>query len=205
MTAEERSNVEELVRNELSNQNNSANYPLHPLVEQMLPLTENNEINHTRPALLHEIERYEEEQQHEADFDESNIGIIENGIDMSRYSQFTAKNESGKETILYDNMYSTLSYSLLQNRNLSLLSQNEDQIRNLQLQHLNNLTVIEEEYTNDLHQKRQRIDDVNTTRKRRQVEDFKPVNDYLNDRWKEGIKSVVDLGIEAGRMNMNPH
>lgn len=180
----------------------------HPLVAQILPLKENNEGNLARPLLMQEIERYEQEQeqeQDEEDIDETNSGIIKNGIDMSKYSEFTSTDASGRKNIHYDNLYATLSYSSLQNRNLSLLSQNEEQIRQLQEHHLNDLSVIEEQYKEDLHKKRQSIEDINVLRKKRQVVDFKPVNDYLNDRWKDGIKTVVELGIEAQRMDMDMH
>lgn len=85
------------------------------------------------------------------------------------------------------------------------MSQNEEQLEGLHEHHLNDLATIEEEYRQDLSKKRQRIEELNVYRKRRQVVDFKPVNDYLNDRWKDGLKSVVELGIEAKRMDMDMH
>lgn len=177
---------------------------MHPLVEQMLPLRDNNENNMSKPLLIQEIERYEQEQDDE-DIDETSAKILQDGIDMSKYSEFTTTNASGREDIRYDNLYATLSYSLLQNRDLSLLSQNEQQLIQLQEHHISDLETIEEEYRQDLSKKRQRIEEINVLRKRRQVVDFKPVNDYLNDRWKDGIKSVVELGIEAKRMDMDMH
>ncbi|KAK7681288.1 hypothetical protein QCA50_015675 [Cerrena zonata] len=64
---------------------------------------------------------------------------------------------------------------------------------------------LKEDQHEQLTRKRQQIEDINVIRKKRQVVDFKPVNDYLNDRWKDGIKSVVDLGIESARMDMEIH
>lgn len=204
VTPDERTNVEQLVINELETQTAQPNNALHPLVDQMLPLRDNPEKNLSRPLLMQEIERYEQEQDDE-DIDENNARIIHDGIDMTKYSEFTSANESGGEDIRYDNLYATLSYSSLQNRNLSLLSQNEEQLEGLHEHHLNDLATIEEEYRQDLSKKRQRIEELNVYRKRRQVVDFKPVNDYLNDRWKDGLKSVVELGIEAKRMDMDMH
>mmetsp|Transcript_1751 Transcript_1751/g.1901 ORF Transcript_1751/g.1901 Transcript_1751/m.1901 type:complete len:223 (-) Transcript_1751:705-1373(-) len=204
VTSDERANVERLVINELETQTNQSNNELHPLVEQMLPLRDNNENNMSKPLLIQEIERYEQEQDDE-DIDETSAKILQDGIDMSKYSEFTTTNASGREDIRYDNLYATLSYSLLQNRDLSLLSQNEQQLIQLQEHHISDLETIEEEYRQDLSKKRQRIEEINVLRKRRQVVDFKPVNDYLNDRWKDGIKSVVELGIEAKRMDMDMH
>jgi hypothetical protein len=60
-----------------------------------------------------------------------------------------------------------------------------------------------EDFSDNLNQKRRLVDQVNMVRKKRQLVDFKPVNDYLNERWRDGIKSVVDLGIEAARMDMD--
>lgn len=204
VTPDERANVEQLVINELETQTNQSNNALHPLVEQMLPLRVNNENNMSKPLLIQEIERYEQEQDDE-DIDETSAKILQDGIDMSKYSEFTTTNASGREDIRYDNLYATLSYSLLQNRDLSLLSQNEQQLVQLQEHHISDLEMIEEEYRQDLSKKRQRIEEINVLRKRRQVVDFKPVNDYLNDRWKDGIKSVVELGIEAKRLDMDMH
>lgn len=188
----------------METQSDQRNNALHPLVDQMLPLRDDNERNLSRPLLMQEIERYEQEQDDE-DIDESNARIIQDGIDMRKYSEFTSTNESGGEDIRHDNLYATLSYSSLQNRNLSLLSQNEEQLEGLQEHHLKDLETIEDEYRQDLKKKRQRIEELNVYRKRRQVVDFKPVNDYLNDRWKDGLKSVVELGIEAKRMDMDMH
>lgn len=197
--------MEQLVRNELEAQSGQGIDEIHPLVTQILPLNNNNEGNLARPLLMQEIERYEQEQDEDEDIDDNNGGIIQNGIDMSKYSEFSTRSASGQEKIHYDNLYATLSYASLEKRNLSLLSQNEEQLRQLHEAHINDLTGIEQQYSEDLHKKRQSIEDINVLRKRRQVVDFKPVNDYLNDRWKDGIKSVVELGIEAQRMDMDIH
>lgn len=174
ITVEERRNVETLINQEVQQTEQPT---LHPRVEELLPLR-------PRPMLHQEIERYEEEEEPETE---------RGGVDMSRYSEFD--NDEGD--IHYDRIYTTLSYSILQSRNLALHEQNHQQISNLQNSHIEAVSAITEQSNERLHEKRQRIDDINIIRKKRQLVDFKPVNDYLNDRWKDGIKSVVDLGMES--------
>lgn len=174
ITVEERRNVETLINQEVQQTEQAT---LHPRVEELLPLR-------SRPMLHQEMERYEEEEEPETE---------RGGVDMSRYSEFD--NDEGD--IHYDKIYTTLSYSVLQSRNLALHEQNHQQISNLQNSHMEAVSEMNEQSNERLHEKRQRIDDINVIRKKRQLVDFKPVNDYLNDRWKDGIKSVVDLGMEA--------
>lgn len=180
ITVEERRNVETLINQELQQ---SGQTTLHPRVDEILPLSHSG-ISPS-PMLHQEIERYEEEEEVPEN------GEMIRGVDMSRYSEFD------NDGIQYDNLHTTLSYSLLQSRNLALHEQNHHQLAGLQNSHVEAVGELDEQYSEQLRQKRQRIDDVNVIRKKRQVVDFKPVNDYLNDRWKDGIKSVVDLGMEA--------
>lgn len=194
--------------------NNLASFNnLHPLVDQILPLPSVNRLTPS-PLLFQEIERYEQEQDDDTShfLPDSRGQFIKDGIDLNRYKHTDIPNDSfnlpnDQQQINPnehdDNLYTSLSYSILQDRNLSLIRQNNSQFDLLQNQHLNELSQLEDDYRNELHTKRQRIDEVNVIRKKRQVVDFKPVNDYLNDRWKDGIKSVVDLGIESTRMDMD--
>ncbi|KAK6454510.1 uncharacterized protein RJT20DRAFT_136863 [Scheffersomyces xylosifermentans] len=230
ISAEERSHVEQLIRVELANQfsnqnlnninfhphqnnNNAANVatPMHPLVDQILPLPTplNSRLSPT-PLLNQEIERYEQEQWDEDDDDEEAHKIMDRGIDLSKYSEFIRspssyepQEGSSSDDIHYNNLYTTLSYASLQERNIALLMNNNQELMHLHQQHLQELNEIKEDYEVNVHSKRKKIEDVNVIRKKRQVVDFKPVNDYLNERWKDGIKSVVDLGIEASRMDMD--
>lgn len=186
--------------------------PLHPLVDQILPLPSGPRHLSPSPMLTHEIERYEEEDD-ELDLDDE-PKILHGGIDTSRYSEFVSapensnfdesiKQSNSNDTINYNDIYTTLSYASLQERNLELVLRNYLDLSVNQQQHLQELTQMREDFSDNLNQKRRLVDQVNVVRKKRQLVDFKPVNDYLNERWRDGIKSVVDLGIEAARMDMD--
>lgn len=152
--------------------------------------------------LLNEIERYEEEN----DGGDLHDGptpygtILNEGIDMSRYSEFTGEGDD-EDSINYNRIYTSLSYSALHERNLAIASTEsvtEDLVR-IQQNHLNSTRNIENGLSAEVNKKRERLDEINGERKRRQVDEFEPVNDYLQERWKDGIKNVVELGIEAGK------
>lgn len=194
-----------MVRRELGQSNNNMDpNVLHPRVDQILPMSNNHLTTpETTPRLLQEIERYEEEHiedTHEEMLENNNHGlpqIVRGGIDMSRYSEFTDSNGQ----IQYDNLYSTLSYAILQGRNLDMVSDHQEDLLRAQQLHLQNLQGVQAQVESTLERKRERVDEVNEQRKRRQLVDFKPVNDYLQERWKDGIRSVIDLGIEAGKLD----
>lgn len=200
-TVEERAHVERLIREELagnpataasvsratSPNSEHSNPPLHPLVSQMLPL----EPSHSTPILLQDIERYEEEEPDDEEGDQQHS--IVNGIDMSKYTEFADANDE----IHYDRLYTTLSHSMIQERNLGIASSQQGNIVNQQAGHLQKIRKFHDDMASDLQSKRESVDEINHERKRRQIVDFKPVNDYLQRRWKDGLKNVVDLGIET--------
>lgn len=198
--------AERLVAAELNYTNEAGGQTnLHPMVEQLLPLSNNR----VRPALLHEIERYEDEDDNEDmnmnDYDSIHKqprGIISGGIDLSRYAEFAGSDDN---SINYNSMYATLSYAMIQDRNLDLLQQNESSLRSLQEHAISGVQNQCEEYLVNLTRKRKTIDDINSERKRKQESGFKPVNDYLNERWKEGLKSAVDMSVEAARIQHSSH
>lgn len=205
ITEQERHNVEQLIRLELANNENGGDSNgLHPLVNEVIPLPNPNRSTPS-PLLMQEIERYEQEE--DTDDEQEPDRRLSNGIDLSRYSNFNddGLNDNDDDNINYNNLYSTLSYSMLHERNLTLMNENNEQLAQLEQNHLSQLSDLKEDQHEQLTRKRQQIEDINVIRKKRQVVDFKPVNDYLNDRWKDGIKSVVDLGIESARMDMEIH
>ncbi|RLV95737.1 hypothetical protein JA1_000830 [Spathaspora sp. JA1] len=230
ISPEERALVEQLIAMELSNQfnNNVTNMvehtntihnhdidqrqleqpqlqqqqpPLHPLVDQLLPLPP---IRHTPNTLLSNMEK----QRYEEDLEDEDEDIQQDetmqGIDLSRYSGFISSPLEGssesQDNINYNNLYTTLEYAHLQDRNLELLKKNKPELTKLQLQNLQDLEGINQELEDKLQTKRQMIDEVESTRKRRQISDFKPVKDYFQQKWKEGISSAVELNIEAANL-----
>lgn len=145
---------------------------LHPLVDQLLPLSSN--MDRLSPPLNNE---------------EDPEGEVQ-GISMARYADF-----GDDLSINYTRMYTTLSYLVLRERSSSLLASNEVQLRQSQQAHLADLLGIEAQYADEVERKRHMVDEINETRKKRQV-DFQPVEEYLLQRWQDGVRSMVDLGIE---------
>lgn len=169
VTPEQVAEVESLVLNELRNTDTTA---VHPLVDSLLPLP----LSRSTSLLSQEIERYEEEQPEE---DEPII----NGIDTSRYSDDV------------DN-YTNLSYSMLEKRNLELMAQNQQNMQASWRRHLQHLGEVESNYEQNLGDKRNRSEEVLSERKRRQL-DFEPVGEYLEHRWRDGLRSMVNMGMNS--------
>lgn len=181
ITGTERANVQNLINNELNETRTNDHHqpPQHPMVDNLVPLPETSSVN---SLSLQEIERYEHELEDNEDFE----GPIITGIDTERY-------EDAQES---DKVYENLYYSSNEVSNLSALVQNADSVANTNHQYYQQLNGIHQDLDKNVEKKRKQINDVNVLRKKRQTVDFQPVNDYLNNRWKDGIKSVVDLGIE---------
>ncbi len=53
-----------------------------------------------------------------------------------------------------------------------------------------------EQIRQELTSKKRKIDEINSDRKNMQLE-AKPVIDYLEERWNQGIKNNVDIGVET--------
>ncbi|KAK6203109.1 uncharacterized protein RJT21DRAFT_2465 [Scheffersomyces amazonensis] len=169
---------------------------LHPLVDQLLPLSTNINRLSPSPLINQEIERYEQEMQDEdldEDLEEENeFHIIKNGIDSSRYSN--------PQTT--DQLYTSLSYGQLQERNLQMLLNNYQDLSHLNQQQLEQLQSLQQDYVINVNSKRVKIDDINQIRKKQSV-DYKQIDNYLHDKWKDGIKNVVELGVEGSRLEEN--
>lgn len=169
---EEKAKVEELIRQEVSNYDREVQ---HPGVDELVPLTENRHSS----LLNSEIQRYEEEEE---------VGDKTSNMILS--STITDK-ETNKQ-----DEYLNLFYALNENSNLSMLLGNVKNLSDLNERHLNYLDNMEAGLSQSLDKKRKQLDDTNLQRKKQQT-DFKPVNDYLQEKWKQEVKSMVDINIEA--------
>ncbi|KAK6464063.1 hypothetical protein DFJ63DRAFT_311360 [Scheffersomyces coipomensis] len=185
--------------------------PLHPLVDHLLPLSTTMHRLSPSPLINEEIERYELEFEDE-DFDEDIEGeddfhIIKNGIDLSRYNvsegSSSSSNNSGSNQIpSVSELYTSLSYQQLTERNLRILLENNEDLSQFNNDQLQNLQSLQQDYVINVNSKRVKLDDINQIRKRKQME-FGTVNNYLQTKWKDGIKNVVELGIESSRIEEN--
>lgn len=188
----ERETVENLIRTELIHDQryqqslNAHNNDLHPRLEELVPLPNTETTASPSSLSMQAIERYENENVEENE----DVHIIE-GVDMDRYLGFT--DSSDEANVKY---YESLYYAINESNNLSTMSQNIEEFANVNQQYLEQLDQIQNQLSSNLDKKRKNIEQVNILRKKRQ-NDFKPVNDYLNERWKDGLKSVIDLSVES--------
>lgn len=176
---DERATVENMIRHEML-----LSQPQHPLVDTLVPLPPQTPTSLSLSA----IEQYEQESDDDAG------PIIKKGIDMSRYLTPTSDDEvdDGEEKKYFESLY----YSSNELSNVELLVQNNRQLEAIHDKHEHDVNVINQQLQQTLDKKRKTGEDINIQRKKRQ-EDFKPVNDYLNNRWKEGLSGVVDMAVEA--------
>lgn len=186
--------IERMVHEEAGRSNDYINSRLHHSVDEVIPLSENRQSS---SLLYNEILNYEKEIEEEKEGGDLPARI--RGIDMSRYDN-VSRVESPNDPYMFSTLYSNLGYAMIHDRNMNLLEQNEDQYKQLQNHNLNVLSNIEQEYEGEILRKRQLVEDVNEGRKKKQVTEVKPVNDYLTDKWKDSIKSIVDLGLRLSQI-----
>lgn len=101
------------------------------------------------------------------------------GVDMSLYTQ-------------EDNVDTALLYAQLQERNLHLWQENQVALREIQNKYIAQLESMKDDMERDNSKKRALLEQVADDRKRRQIEEYAPETEYLKNRWKDGIKGVVD-------------
>lgn len=142
---------------------------LHPQVEGLSLATQPS-------VLLQELENFDD------DDDDVHIG----GIDVERYH--------------HEEYVSTaLAYESLHDRNISILEQNAELLRAAQTSHLEELAQLGGQYKEEVERKRGLVDGVNEQRRKRQVVDHQPVEEYLESRWRQGLRLVVAMSAEASR------
>lgn len=115
-------------------------------------------------------------------------GFSLGGVDLSHYSNLDNPESLQKSFV----------FTILRNKSLKLASKfgkNQWLISNDQFEYSNN--QIKEE----LNHKKRKIDVINSERKTMQLE-AKPVIDYLEDRWNQGIRNNVDIGVETIKLQL---
>lgn len=161
---------------------------LHPLVGELAPLSEN------RSLLMRHVGAHELEDPN----GEVPDTFFPAGIKMERYSDFIngdMEDDGDEENIDHDKMYTALLYSVLRERNAQLGVDNaEERARAASLMN-ENIQALDNSQRIALLRKRDRVDEINSQRQAKQVQ-FHPVQGYLEHRWKDGIKNLVDVGIE---------
>ncbi|KAI5969417.1 hypothetical protein CANMA_001484 [Candida margitis] len=174
------------------------NMPMHPLVETLI--SPPNGIQST--MLEMSIQRYQEEEDSDAEDDEH----MNEGVDLTKYTNFAlsspleeSSSTQAEESINYDNLYTTLGHATLQQRNLDMLVDNRQELHASQLHHLKELNDLEKDLETNVNNKRKMIEDVNTLRKKRQLDEFKPARDYLQEHWRQGINTALELKIEEAK------
>ncbi|KAA8900549.1 hypothetical protein TRICI_006195 [Trichomonascus ciferrii] len=119
-------------------------------------------------------------------------GQIDRGIDLDRYTNLY----DGKGNLDPKKAYVSLAYSRGRLENLNLLNEygkNQWLIGNDELQ--TTLKELEE----NLEEQNRTLESINNDRKIRQ-EESQTMYEYLQTRWKEGLKNVVDVNVECLRL-----
>lgn len=119
-------------------------------------------------------------------------GKIENGIDLDRYTNLY--DDKGKLDL--NRAFVALAYTKTRLENLTLLGEygkNQWLIGNDQLEQ--NLKQLEQ----DLEEQNKILESIHNERKLKQQE-ASTTYEYLQTRWKNGLKSVVDVNVECMKL-----
>ncbi|KAM9919975.1 hypothetical protein OXX59_007551 [Metschnikowia pulcherrima] len=176
ITDAERQAVEQLIRAEMPAETG----PLHPMVGTIMPLSEN------RSLLMRDMAQFESE----------DVGgvvpdtFLPGGITMDRYTDFGPDDD-----VDCARMYTSLSYSILRERNAQMGVENANERAQAQKAAHERLVELEKAQKSVLSRKRANVEELKSARQAKQAQ-FQPVNGYLEQRWKDGIKHMVDLGID---------
>lgn len=145
-------------------------------------------------ALLKEI--YLREEQEELVLDDTTFSI--GGVDMSKYTNLTTE----ENEINYENLYLSLSHSILRKRSLTLASVTNDVNKNKWLITNDNLAQYNQSLEEEVMKKRKAVDEINVSRKKQQM-DFKPTNDVLETSWQDAVKECIDIGVECASLELS--
>ncbi|KAF8003298.1 hypothetical protein HF325_002543 [Metschnikowia pulcherrima] len=176
ITDAERQAVEQLIRAEMPAETG----PLHPMVGTIMPLSEN------RSLLMRDMAQFESEDVGGVVPDTFLLG----GITMDRYTDF-----GPDDNVDYARMYTSLLYSILRERNAQMGVENANERAQAQKAAHERLAELEKAQKSVLVRKRANVEELKSARQAKQAQ-FQPVNGYLEQRWKDGIKHMVDLGID---------
>ncbi|CAN3357752.1 hypothetical protein DICA3_C14246 [Diutina catenulata] len=167
ITPEEREEVERLIQMELTRTNQDS---LHPQVAQLLPPL-------SAPAsLLGEQMELLEEEEEELD-EEFTLGGVDCGV--------------------YDVPdYTTLSHALLEQQTTDLYAANLSGLVRGSEQYVERLAQLKTDLVARCGDKRKRADDA-ADRRKKHASEFNRVNSYLEERWRDGVAGVVEVGVQA--------
>ncbi|OBA23835.1 hypothetical protein METBIDRAFT_30224 [Metschnikowia bicuspidata var. bicuspidata NRRL YB-4993] len=176
ITDTERQAVEQLIRAETPAEPGM----LHSRLGELAPLSEN------RSLLMRDMERFE------LDYSDGLVPetFVSGGVSMDRYTDFGPDHDFS-----YDQMYTALLYSVLRDRNAQLAAEHSAERAHAQKEACESMRQVESLQRDLLVRKRERTEELNLAREAKQMQ-FQPVDGYLEQRWKDGIKGIVDTGIE---------
>lgn len=188
VSPQERAAIEEMIKEESLSRPIDCASAIDKICPIPIPM---NERNQPCPAILADIEKYELNPEGP---------ILPGGIDMNRYSSFDDADTTGSES--YNALRATLEYAELYERNLEIYLQNTESIAANQERRLDMLLSMESQYTGAISRKRTTTDAINSDRKRQQLDEYLPKISHLHQKWNEGIRALVDLGIETNRREL---
>lgn len=145
------------------------------------------ELSRQNTSVPHPLldQNYVEDEDEDEDDERDHVS----GIDISRYSD-----------TLTSSLYTTMSYAILQSRNDETLT--AAQYSATYSQHIQRLISLNDSVESTIGSKRKALQELNTQRKKLH-EDHQSLNGYLSEQWKEAVKSVVNLGVERKRIELD--
>lgn len=98
---------------------------------------------------------------------------------------------------IYDRQHAetAVSYAYLRHRAVSLGAHHQYIHQNQRERHSESLLATEALVADEVDRKRRNTHEIEEQRKKQQL-DFAPVEDYLEQQWQNGVKSMVDVGLE---------
>lgn len=74
---------------------------------------------------------------------------------------------------------------------------NQTDLNQLQQQDLARLDELNTELTKNINNKRSMVDELKTNRKRRQLNELKPLQEEYEERWKQSINTAIESSINS--------
>lgn len=130
------------------------------------------------------------------------LPISENGLKPFMEYDLKDKYTGNNNNIDLKLLASYSSLRNLRNNQINQIVSNSQVIDNLLIIESHQLKHKLDELDNLLSKKRKILDDVSKKRKKQSI-DFKPINDFLYNRWNEKINQLIDLQITAFNNNDN--
>ncbi|QPG72853.1 hypothetical protein FOA43_000155 [Brettanomyces nanus] len=129
------------------------------------------------------------------------IPITSKGMGIPSLAQKYTSFNGGSMMTKEDKLKLLASYSMLRSRSLDILQHNSNLVGNQWIMKLDQLERLNKQADSELNLKRRRIDELLEIRKRRCLE-FKPINEFMRNRWNEKIDELIVVGVQLAERQL---